>query len=161
MTLLASIRPDSWNYPLFLHVLGAMALVGALVTAVTAQLLGWKRAPAGDSVAYARMAFRTLLFVGIPAWFAMRIGAEWIYSKEGWSNVPSEPNWLGIGYITADLGGVLLLVSVILAGFGTRRLARVDGDGEVSNLSRSAGVLAIIALVVYLVAVWAMSAKPS
>ena len=33
MTLLAAIRPDSWNYALFLHVLGAMVLVGALVTA--------------------------------------------------------------------------------------------------------------------------------
>ena len=30
--MLAAIRPDSWNYPLFIHVLGAMVLVGALVT---------------------------------------------------------------------------------------------------------------------------------
>jgi hypothetical protein len=157
--MLAAIRPDSWNYALFLHVLGAMALVGALATAVTAQLLGWRQVTAGDSLAYARVAFKTLLFVGIPSWFAMRIGAEWIYSKEGWDKVPSEPDWLGVGYITADLGGLLLLISVILAGFGARRLARADGG--VSNLSRSAGVLAIIALVAYLVAVWAMSAKPS
>ena len=155
--MLAAIRPDSWNYALFLHVLGAMVLVGALVTAVTAQLLGWKRSVAGESLTYARLSFRTLLIVGIPAWFAMRIGAEWIYSKEGWSKVPSEPSWLGVGYITADLGGILLLVSAILAGFGSRRLARTDGG--VSNLSRSAGILAIIALVAYLVAVWAMSAK--
>ncbi len=28
--VLASIRPDSWNFPLFLHVLGAMILVGGL-----------------------------------------------------------------------------------------------------------------------------------
>ncbi|HEY7003907.1 MAG TPA: hypothetical protein VH281_06470 [Gaiellaceae bacterium] len=159
--MLAAIRPDSWNYALFLHVLGAMLLVGALVTAVTAQVLGWKRAAVGDSLAYARVAFKTLLFVGIPAWFAMRIGAEWIYSKEGWDNVPSDqqPSWLGIGFITADAGGLLLLVSVILAGFGVRRLGRADGG--VSNLGRSAGVLAIVVLAAYLVAVWAMSAKPS
>ena len=157
--MLAAIRPDSWNYALFLHVLGAMALVGALVTAVTAQLLGWKRSAGGESLAYARVGFKTLLIVGIPSWFAMRIGAEWIYSKEGWSKVPSEPSWLGVGYITADLGGVLLLVSVILAGFGTRRLARAEGG--VSNLSRSAGVLALIALASYLVAVWAMTGKPN
>jgi hypothetical protein len=157
--MLAAIRPDSWNYALFLHVLGAMVLVGALVTAVTAQLLGWRKAAPGDSLTYARVSFKTLLLLGIPAWFAMRIGAEWIYSKEGWADVPSEPSWLGVGYITADLGGVLLLISVILAGFGARRLARADGG--VSNLSRFAGVLATIALVAYLVAVWAMSAKPS
>ena len=27
----AAIRPDSWDFPLFLHVTGAMLLVGALV----------------------------------------------------------------------------------------------------------------------------------
>ena len=31
MDVLASIRPDSWNFPLFLHVLGAMVLVGGLL----------------------------------------------------------------------------------------------------------------------------------
>ena len=124
LTMLAAIRPDSSNYPLFLHVLGAMLLVGALVTAVTAQLMGWKRSAEDGAATYARLAFRTLLFVGIPAYFAMRIGAEWIYSKEHWADVPDEPAWLGIGYITADLGGILLLVSVVLAGFGARRLAR-------------------------------------
>ena len=32
MTVLALIRPDSWEFPLFLHVLGAMVLVGGLLT---------------------------------------------------------------------------------------------------------------------------------
>ena len=36
--LLAAIRPDSWNFPLFLHILGAMVLVGAVTAAVVAQL---------------------------------------------------------------------------------------------------------------------------
>jgi hypothetical protein len=157
--MLAAIRPDSWNYALFLHVLGAMALVGALTTAVTAQLLGWKRSEGGDSRAYARVAFRTLLFVGIPAWFAMRIGGQWIASKEGWDSVDNPPSWLDVGFTTADGGGILLLISVILAGFGARRLARPDGG--TSTLARSAGVLTLILLAAYLVAVWAMSAKPN
>ena len=157
--MLAAIRPDSWNYALFLHVLGAMVLVGALVTAVTAQVVGWMRAAGVDALTYARLSFKTLLIVGVPAWFAMRIGAEWIYSKEGWADVPSEPSWLGVGYITADLGGILLLVSVILAGLGSRRLARADG--ETSLVVRSAGVIAVLVLVAYLVALWAMTAKPS
>jgi hypothetical protein len=157
--MLAAIRPDSWNFPLFLHVLGAMVLIGALATALTAQLLGWRRGAGAEALTYGRVAFRTLLFVGIPAWFAMRIGAEWIYSKEGWANVDNEPGWLGIGYITADLGGLLLLVSTILAGLGARRLARPEGGS--AGLARSAGVLVLIVLAVYLVSVWAMTAKPS
>jgi hypothetical protein len=156
--MLAAIRPDSWNYALFLHVLGASILIGALVTAGTAQVLSWRRADKSDSAAFARLAFRTLLLVGIPAWFAMRIGAEWIYSKEGWADVPNEPDWLGVGYITADLGGILLLISVVLAGFGARRLARADGGSSI--LARSAGVIALIVLALYLVALWAMTAKP-
>jgi uncharacterized membrane protein len=43
MSMLAAIRPDSWNFPLLLHVFGAMVLVGGLVTAVTALILGSRR----------------------------------------------------------------------------------------------------------------------
>lgn len=153
--MLAAIRPDSWNYALFLHVLGAAVLVGALVTAGTALVLSWRE---NRDAAFTRFAFRTLLFVAVPAWFVMRIGAEWIYSKEHWADVPNEPDWLGVGYLTADLGGLLLLISVVLAGLGARRLARPDGGSTV--LARSAGALALLVLALYLVALWAMTAKP-
>lgn len=153
--MLAAIRPDSWNYALFLHVLGAAVLVGALVTAGTALVLSWRE---NRDAAFTRFAFRTLLFVAVPAWFVMRIGAEWIYSKEHWADVPNEPDWLGVGYLTADLGGLLLLISVVLAGLGARRLARPDGGSTI--LARSAGALALLVLALYLVALWAMTAKP-
>jgi putative copper export protein len=153
--MLAAIRPDSWNYALFLHVLGAAVLVGALVTAGTALVLSWRE---NRDAAFTRFAFRTLLFVAVPAWFVMRIGAEWIYSKEHWADVPNEPDWLGVGYLTADLGGLLMLISVVLAGVGARRLARPDGGSTI--LARSAGALALLVLALYLVALWAMTAKP-
>ena len=35
-SVLAAIRPDSWNFPLFVHVLGAMILVGGLLTGASA-----------------------------------------------------------------------------------------------------------------------------
>lgn len=156
--MLAAIRPDSWNYALFVHVLGASVLVGALVTAGAMQVLGWTRTADAGAAMLARLSFRTLLLVAIPAWFVMRIGAEWIYSKENWADVPNEPDWLGVGYITADLGGLLLLISVVLAGFGARRLARPGGGSTI--LARSAGALALLVLALYLVALWAMTAKP-
>jgi hypothetical protein len=158
MSVLAAIRPDDWNFPLLVHVLGAVLLIGGLFTAVVAQFLGWRRQRSADAVAYARTAFRALLFVAFPAWWIMRIGAEWIYSREGWDDVTSEPDWLGIGYITAEGGGILLLVSIILAGIGARRLAR--SGGEASTLLRVSTVLVTIALVGYVVAVWAMAGKP-
>jgi len=76
--VLASIRPDSWNLPLFLHVLGAMVLVGAVTAAVVAQL--WTVTPT-DGDRLRRFSFRTMLFVAIPSWFVMAAGSEWFFSK--------------------------------------------------------------------------------
>ena len=35
----------------------------------------------------------------------MRIGAQWVESKEHLDDLPDDPAWLGIGYITADSAG--------------------------------------------------------
>jgi hypothetical protein len=158
MAVLAAIRPDDWNLPLLVHVAGAMVLLGGLVAAAVFQLYGWRRQSPEDAAGFARLAFRSLLFVAFPAWWVMRLGAEWIYSREGWADVPDEPVWLGIGWITADFGGLLLLVSIVLAGIGARRL-RLHG-GEQSTLVRVAAVLTLVVLVAYVVATWAMSGKP-
>ncbi|MEO8289917.1 MAG: hypothetical protein ABI649_02845 [Gaiellaceae bacterium] len=123
------------------------------------QAVGWSRSTAADAAASARLAFRTLLLVAIPGWFVMRAGGQWIYAKEGFGDLTKEPAWLEIGFFTGDLGGLLLLTTVILAGLGARRLARSEGGPSI--LARSATVLAILVLAAYLIAVWAMTAKPS
>jgi hypothetical protein len=157
MTVLAVTRPTDWDFPLFLHLLGAMILVGGLVAAVGLQASAWRRRESSDLVAFSRAGFWALLTVALPGWVVMRVGAEWIYSKEGWSG-DNDPTWLGIGYLAADLGFVVLLVTILLAGLGVRRLRR---PGPTANmLGRIATPLATILLVLYLVAVWAMTAKP-
>jgi uncharacterized membrane protein len=157
VTVLAAIRPTGWDFPLFLHVLGAMILVGGLVVAVSMQLLAWRRRNPADVAAFSRGAFWALLTVALPGWVVMRVGGEWIRSKEGYSG-PDDPSWLGFGYFAADLGFVVLLVTVLLAGLGMRRLRR--SGGGTSILGRIATPLATILLTLYLVAVWAMTAKP-
>jgi hypothetical protein len=101
MSVLAAIRPDDWNFPLFVHVLGAMILVGGLVTSASA--LGFAR---GDA-RLLRLGYWSLLAVSLPGWIIMRIGAEWIYSK-GWDEVPEDPGWLEVGAVIGDLGGLVL-----------------------------------------------------
>ncbi len=147
--MLAAIRPDDVNLALLFHVLGAMVLVGALVTTVTAGLAGWR----DDVGGLTRLAYRTLLFVGLPAFLVMRIAAEWVYQKENLDAVDEDPAWIGIGYITADLGGILLLLGLILGGIGLKR--RKPG------LLKASTVLAALLVAVYVLAVWAMGAKPS
>ncbi len=149
-SLALAIRPDDWDFPLFVHVLGAMILVGGLLTCVVAIMLS-----RGDA-RLLRIGWISLLALGLPGWIAMRAGAEWIYSKEGWSG-DDDPTWLGIGFITADLGGVLLLAALVCGWIGVRRLR--DGGG--AGLLKAVNILAVIALAIYVVAVWAMGGKPS
>lgn len=155
MSLLAAIRPDDWNFALLLHVLGAMLLVGGLTAAVTALWLGWR----GDSLTLPRLGFRSLLLVAFPAWWLMRIAGQWIGSKEGFGDGENDPAWLAIGYITAEAGGLLILISLVVTGIGVRRMGRTETPGP-SVLARIGTVLVTIVLAAYLVAVWAMTTKP-
>jgi hypothetical protein len=153
---LAAIRPDDWNFPLLLHVVGATLLVGTLIVALTALLLAWRRDDAGAILALNRFGFRALLIGVVPAYILMRVGAEWIQSKE-FGDAGEDPDWVGVGYVTADLGVPVLVVALILAGLAVRR-ARRPGAGV--GLARAAGVLTAVLVVAYLIAMWAMTAKP-
>jgi hypothetical protein len=154
----AAIRPSDVELPLFVHVLGAMILVGTLLAAATAFTLSWRRKDVGDVATLTRFGLWTIVAGVLPAWLLMRVGAQWVYSEAGWEEVADEPGWLGVGYITADAGGLLILVSVVLAIVGLRR--RRGTEDSPSTLGRIVGVIAVLLLVAYLVAVWAMTAKP-
>jgi hypothetical protein len=153
---LAVTRDPDVNFPLFLHVLGASVLVGALMVVASAILLGWRRADAGDAVAMTRFGLRALLFAVVPAYIVMRIGAHWTEAAEDLPEQVEDQAWLGIGYITADAGAVLIIVSIALAAIALRRLRR----GAALGLGRAVGVIAVVLLAAYLVAMWAMTAKP-
>jgi hypothetical protein len=144
------VRPDDVNVALLFHVLGAMVLVGALVTAAVAGLAGWR----DDAGGFSRLAYRTLLFAALPSFVVMRLAAEWVYREENLDAAAEDPAWIGIGYITGDLGGLLLLISLVLGAIGLRR-ARPGG------LMKAVTVLSIVLVALYVVAVWAMGAKPS
>jgi hypothetical protein len=147
------MRSDSINIALFVHVIGAMVLVGGLVTAASAAIAGWK----DESVSLRRFSYWTLLAVAFPGYIVMRIGAEWVYAKEHLDDLPDDPAWIGIGYITADGGGLLLLIALILGGIGIRK-SRTGGGG---GLLKASSVLATLLVAVYVVTVWAMGAKPN
>jgi hypothetical protein len=149
--IFAAIRPDHWDLPLFLHVAGAMLLVGALVV-VVATMAAALRDGEGVEV-LTRLAFRTLLIGVIPAYVLMRVGAEWIASEEG---VPDDLSWIGIGYGVADGGLLLTLIATVLAWRVARR-----GEGRPGGLGRAVFVLAALLILAYGVAIWAMATKPA
>lgn len=150
--VLAAIRPDAWNFPLLLHVLGAMLLVGALIVAASAMFLAWR----GGEATLVRTGYRTLLLGVVPSWILMRVGAEWIASKEHLEN--SDVSWVGIGFNTADGGAALIVIATVLAGLGVRRAARTRGS---AGLGRASAILVAVLIAAYVVALWAMTTKPA
>ena len=95
-TLLASIRPDEWELPLFIHVLSAFVLIGAVTLALVALAGGWR----SGSAQSARLAFRALLWAVIPAWIVMRLTAQWLLDKQGLED--ADFAWIEIGFMSAE-----------------------------------------------------------
>ena len=148
MSLLAAIRPDDWNIALFVHILGAMLLVGALALVVCA--LAWRDV---------RLGYRSLLFGVLPGWIVMRGGAQWIASKEGFDE-GDVPAWVDLGFIVSDPLLLFLIIATVCAGIAARRERRADVASG-GGLRRAALVLAGIMLVACVVAIWAMTTKPT
>jgi hypothetical protein len=149
--MVAAIRPDGWDLALFVHVAGAMLLVGALVVVVLTMAGALRRGGGADVLT--RLAFRALLIGVLPGYVVMRVGAEWIASKE---NVADDADWIGIGYSTADGGLVLTIIAALLAWRAARRGAQGPG-----GLGRGVLVLGAILIVAYAVTIWAMVSKPA
>jgi uncharacterized membrane protein len=116
--MLALIRPDSWNFPLFLHILGATVLFGTVATVAIAGFAS--RSHAGYEQLLARVAQRTFLLGIVPAYVLMRVGAQWIDSKEFPNG--DDPGWVGVGFIVSDAGVILLLIVGVLLAVRRQRV---------------------------------------
>ena len=132
---------------LFLHVLSAMVAVGALLLAATALAGAWR----ADDAAAMHLGYRALLWGALPAWIVMRVVAQFLL-EEG--DYDEEQTWVGLGFMTSELGLLLIIVATVLAGLSVRRAA---GGGRV----KAAAVLVGIVVVLSLVAIFAMTTKPT
>jgi hypothetical protein len=150
---LAAIRPDSWNLPLFLHILGAMVVVGALTLSAVSLIAAWRSA----SPALTRLAYMTLFYGALPGYIVFRVGSEWIADKEGLTD--ADLAWIDIGYMVSDIGALLLIISLVIGGISVRRMNRGQAVSAIS--ARIVTGLVSLVLIAYLVAVWAMTTKPT
>lgn len=133
-------------WPLFLHVLGAMTLVGAVLAAAIVSFAAWGR-PA--TPALSRTAFWSLVAVGVPGYLVMRVFAEVIRSDEGFkSNLPT---WITLGRNIAD-GGLLLLLATAAVAYLWRRTGKI-------RPARTVSLLSTVYLLLLAVAWLAMSGK--
>jgi hypothetical protein len=153
--MILMIRPDSWNLPVLLHVAGAMALVASVTVVAVVFVAGWRAADPAAAAALQRFGARTLLFAVLPSFIVMRLAAQWAVSREGLDN--SDVSWISIGFTVGDLGGLLTLITIILATIGARR----SRNGGMSTLTKVATGLSMLLLVAFIVVIWAMTTKPS
>jgi hypothetical protein len=153
--MLAAIRTDIQVFALLLHLVGATVVFGALLTSATSLVL------ARGETRLLRLGYFSLLFVGLPGLILLRLAGQWLYQLQKWDDLPSQfaqPTWLDIGFIVADWGGILFVFALVLGWVGIHRL-RTDRGGTL--LLRATMVISIVLIVGYVVAVWAMTGKPS
>jgi hypothetical protein len=155
MSTIALIRPHDWTIPLFIHVFGAMLLVGALTLSAVSLIAAWR----SGSAALTRLGFMSIFYGAIPGWVVMRVGAAWIANKEGLDSDKVKLSWLDVGFTTADGGFVLLIALLIIGGNLVRRINR-DESGPWISARIATGMVSLL-LIGYLVAVWAMTTKPA
>jgi hypothetical protein len=143
----ASLCGPTCGAPLFVHVLGATLLFGALLAVTTLGFASMRIVEHGSLLR--RLAFTVMLAGVWPSYILMRVGAQWVLSHEGLDN-DSVPGWVGVGLLVSDVGIVVLLVLTFLGWLGLRR----------PRVGMWFAGLAALYLVALGVAVFAMSAKP-
>jgi hypothetical protein len=145
--MIAVVRPGPWELPLFLHVLGAVLLFGGVASLVVVSFAGLRIAE--HAAMLRRLAFTTMLALVWPAFVLMRVGAQWVLSREGLDK--NTPGWVGVGFAVSDGGVVVLLVLTLLGWLALRR------QGRTAAVFAWVSALYLVALGV---AWWAMSTKP-
>ena len=102
-----------------------MVLVGGLLVAAASVLA------ARGETRLLRLGYLALLAVALPGYIVMRVGAEWIYSKEHLDDAPDATR-PGSGSDTSrpTQAALLLLIALIAGGFGVRRLRAAAAPGS-------------------------------
>ena len=152
---LAPASPDDWNLPFFLHVLGAFALIGTLVMAAS-YLFAARR---DGSLELMRAGYRSLLLGALPAFLVTRLAAQWIASKQGL--LDADQAWITIGFVSTDIGLLVLIGATVAAGLAVRRAGRAEAAGAPGGGVALAAWLVSALIVVYAVVIWLMATKPA
>jgi hypothetical protein len=153
--VLAAIRPDDQSFALLLHLVGATVAFGGFLASASFLAL------ARGETRMLRFGYYSLLLVSLPGLILLRLAGEWLYRLENWNKLPDQfgqPTWLQIGFTVADWGALLLFLALAVGGVGVYRLRAGKGG---AGLLRVTMVIALILILAYAVAVWAMTGKPS
>ena len=120
MSVLAAIRPDDWNLALFVHILGAMVLVGSL--ALVATSLAARQPSAGLPLAPHRRDPRLDRHARCRSVDRSR--------RRRLNDIDPTPAWVDIGFSIGDPMLLFIIIATVCAGLAARRRARGGGCGR-------------------------------
>ena len=113
----ASLCGPTCGSQFFVHVLGALALFGGVLTVAIVSIAAL-RIPA-HALLLRRIAFWTTLVLMLPAWLVMYFGGYWLLGHEGLDH--NTPGWTNAGARIADAGALLLILLLVLGWLGIKR----------------------------------------
>jgi hypothetical protein len=145
--MVAVLRGDAIDFPLFLHVLGAIVLFGA-VASVALLSISALRIPQ-HGVLLRGIALVTTLAAVWPGFVAMFVAGFWVLDREGYDE-DKPPGWALTGIGIAEGGLFLLIALTVLVWLSRRRPAATPW----------AAGLALLYLLALAVGWFAMTAKP-
>ena len=152
--MLAAIRPDTWNWLLFFHLLFAFALVGATITVVLTSLAAARAGNGGHLPLLRSVALWTSLGVVVPSFVGLRIFGGLLADREYGDNAP---DWLDISFGLTDIvvlfGGVLL---ILVQYWVIRRLR----SGKAGWPAQIANYLPLLLLATMTAVIVVMAGKP-
>ena len=152
MNALAAIRPDEWNMPLFIRILGALVLTGALALTTAYLFSAWRTGSAPNL----RMALRSLTLGVFPAWIVLRGGAEWISDRRA---TPTSTARLDRHRLHGHRSGLPADRDFERPRLRGDARTRAGGEGPKTSIKVAAVLIALL-LVLNVVAIWAMTTKP-
>lgn len=143
----ASLCGPTCGTQLYLHVVGATVLFGAVVAVAILSIAALR--VESHAVLLRRLAFWLTLLAVVPAWILMYLGGFWLLGHEHLDK--STPGWANAGIDIAHIGAVLTLLLLILGWLSRRR----------PNLGGAVAALSLLYIAALAFAWFAMSGKPS
>jgi hypothetical protein len=153
--MLGAIRPDSWNWLLFFHLLFAFALVGGVIAVVISSLAAGVRSRAEHVPLLRAIAFRTNLVVVLPAFVLVHVFGQLLADREYKDN---EPDWLSLGFGLTD--AALIVGGVVLTLLQYWVLRRVRGGNTGGWPAQTATFLPPLVLATLVAVIVLMAGKP-
>jgi hypothetical protein len=152
--MLAAIRPDTWNWLLFFHLLFAFVLVGATITVVLVSLAAVRPSTARLGLLLRAVAFWTTLGVVAPALIGLRVFGQLLADREFGDD---DPDWLGASFLLTDVILIIGAALLILIQYWTLRRLRKGKEGWPARIATYLPAVLLVAMAAVIVL---MSGKP-